>query len=541
MRINPRMIDVPGFGISMPKIDCLEIRANGVRKASIDIAKGADFGYHWQMLRRQPANVTKRYQSISHLIYVDQTNRIQSPWVNHVLNEFNREISSYDIGPLQLLQQRATMLPSSGATPDGIKRGLEAARSSRADLVVLLLPTSGSADASAYRYFKSQADQVYGFKSICMAEDKLLKGGLEKALRNSHHPGPGCLRYYMSGVALKLNIKLGNWNWEVSNNEIVPHLRGYQGTRLNTMVLGADVTHPSMASVPGTPSIAAVVGSVDLICGRMPGSMRCQPSRTELIEKLSEMVEERLADWNSAARTRGTLNELVLPSRIIYYRDGVSESQYAAIKAVELPQIKDGWARARAKALAAARPGAVIPTSLAVTVVLVSKRHNTRFYPNPKDHPLRDTPVNQSNGKGKGNLKPGVVIESVVTSPYWHDFYLNSHFGLQGTVRPCHYIVLEDENKLKAQQLQSFTFLLCHMYQRAMCAVSYATPTYYADRLCERGRHYLAEFFDGTVDVRGVSDEALQKRIRDTWCKGDPSRERKNPWHRNLDGTMFWL
>jgi len=173
--------------------------------------------------------------------------------------------------------------------------------------------------------------------------------------------------------------------------------------------------------------------------------------------------------------------------------------------------------------------------------VLVSKRHNTRFYPSEKGHPLRDDQGERT--KGKGNLKPGVVVESAVTSPYWHDFYLNSHFGLQGTVRPCHYIVLDDGNNMPAAVVQRLTFLLCHLYQRAMCAVSYATPTYYADRLCERGRHYLADFFDGHADVKGKTPESVQRMLDEGWYRreGGTAGERKNPWHPNLDGTMFWL
>jgi hypothetical protein len=43
-----------------------------------------------------------------------------------------------------------------------------------------------------------------------------------------------------------------------------------------TMVLGADVTHPSPLSAPGTPSIAAVVASVDSDFIQYPASLRIQ-------------------------------------------------------------------------------------------------------------------------------------------------------------------------------------------------------------------------------------------------------------------------
>lgn len=40
------------------------------------------------------------------------------------------------------------------------------------------------------------------------------------------------------------------------------------------MIMGADVTHPTVASPDGMPSIAAVVGSVDKEFGKFLGSMR---------------------------------------------------------------------------------------------------------------------------------------------------------------------------------------------------------------------------------------------------------------------------
>lgn len=531
----------------------------------MQIANNAAFGYHWEMSRNKPLKIEKKYGSkhgsITYLISIAPEK--DTSVIEHIGEEFNREIPSYDFGEVRLTPANWTGLPPNANAQD-IKGGLEAAAKAKADLVALLLPSSASSHARAYRYFKSQADQVYGFKTICMAEDKLKKGGLNKVNKvnkamssgkskggplnkamSSGQSQDGPLKYYMAGVALKLNLKLGNWNWEACGDlgEIRNYISHRVGARLNTLILGADVTHPGPNSVEGCPSVAAVVGNVDLVCGRMPGSMRYQLGRVEMIEKLGEMVEERLHDWNAEVRHKASqnYNQFDLPERILYYRDGVSESQYSAVKALEIPQIKAAWQRAKTKALAKGPLGLVIPKDVEVTCVLVSKRHNTRFYPTPHYHPLRDTNANTPRPKGKGNLKPGVVIESVVTSPYWHDFYLNSHFGLQGTVRPCHYIVIVDDNKTSATDIQRLTFLLCHMYQRAMCSVSYATPTYYADRLCERGRHYLSDFFDGSPTLQNMSADVVKKTVEEHWHRGDRNKERANPWHPNLDGTMFWL
>ena len=45
-----------------------------------------------------------------------------------------------------------------------------------------------------------------------------------------------------------------------------------------------------------------------------------------------------------------------------------------------------------------------------------------------------------------------------ICHPTEFDFYLNSHAGIQGTNRPCHYHVLLDEIKFGATELQLLTY-----------------------------------------------------------------------------------
>lgn len=48
-----------------------------------------------------------------------------------------------------------------------------------------------------------------------------------------------------------------------------------------TMLVGIDVTHPGPGSIKGTPSIAAVVASLDSDFGQFPASMQLQESKKE--------------------------------------------------------------------------------------------------------------------------------------------------------------------------------------------------------------------------------------------------------------------
>lgn len=60
-------------------------------------------------------------------------------------------------------------------------------------------------------------------------------------------------------------------------------------------------------------------------------------------------------------------------------------------------------------------------------------------------------------------LAAGTLIDRDICHPTEFDFYLNSHAGIQGTNRPCHYHVLLDESKFGAQELQLLTYRLVAM------------------------------------------------------------------------------
>ena len=103
--------------------------------------------------------------------------------------------------------------------------------------------------------------------------------------------------------------------------------------------------------------------------------------------------------------------------------------------------------------------------------------------------------------------------------------------------------------------LQRVTHALCYIYARATKGVSYCSPAYYADRLCDRGRAWLRDHLIGRMWVDKAPKEnpddfrnrARNEIDRDNYWRpknfnsqkyGQP---RKNPWHPNLDDIMFYL
>ena len=120
-------------------------------------------------------------------------------------------------------------------------------------------------------------DFIYpGIKRICSVDFGVRTQCLllEKALKERGQD------QYLSNVALKVNTKLGGVNHRVGGDALS------WLTRDPTMLVGIDVTHPGPASVPGTPSIAGVVGSVDQDFVQFPASLRLQKSKQEVSYQL---------------------------------------------------------------------------------------------------------------------------------------------------------------------------------------------------------------------------------------------------------------
>jgi len=155
------------------------------------------------------------------------------------------------------------------------------------------------------------------------------------------------------------------------------------------------------------------------------------------------------------------------PGRVLFFRDGVSEGEYAQVMEQEYKAIQEACAELITEGKIQQKP--------AITFVIVGKRHHTRFFPTPGSRPSKS-----------GNCPPGLVIDTEIISPNMFDFFLQSHAGLLGTSRPSHYVVLKDENKFTPDSLQALCYTLCHVYQRATRAVSIPAPVYYADIVCAR-------------------------------------------------------
>jgi hypothetical protein len=164
---------------------------------------------------------------------------------------------------------KADALSCGVAAPDSVEKDALSPQDEEAMLsggfVILIKPKRSIA---VYQCFKDLTDRTYGFHSICTSEapnyhskrtttnDRVYHSGQEKAISN-----------YFANITMKANLKFGGLNHTTENVRLKMQ---------ETMVLGADLSHPGPGAIQGCPSISAIVGSVDDDGGKYLGSMRLQ-------------------------------------------------------------------------------------------------------------------------------------------------------------------------------------------------------------------------------------------------------------------------
>ncbi|KAG6369734.1 putative argonaute-like protein [Boletus reticuloceps] len=367
------------------------------------------------------------------------------------------------------------------------------------DLVLVMLSND---DAAIYNGLKWLCDVKLDIATVCIQSEKVRKDRGQPQ--------------YFANVALKVNMKMGGINHTLDAKS------GAWLKSASTMIMGMDVTHPARGpSLEGTPSIVAVVASVDEHFAQYPAALAIRRSKVE-IDRDQDNGDGALRDmFISRFELYRAHNDGKLPERVILYRDGVSESQFMQVRQYELKQMKKAFEH-----FDSYQPK--------LSIVICGKRHHTRFYPTKPEDAAVD-----------GNPLPGTVVDRGVTPAYEFDFFLQPHGSLKGTARPTHYYVVHDENGFNADGLQRLTNDLSYMFQRATKAVSLVSPAYWADIACERGRCYLHKLLQGDKDggeaAKDNKGKKGKKRPEDTVFE-----KAEDMWGDGVSGprlrdTMFYL
>eukprot|EP00741_Cyanophora_paradoxa_P017219 tig00020961_g16631.t1 len=314
--------------------------------------------------------------------------------------------------------------PHPGAYAEAILKAL-GARARPFAIVLVLLPTDDK-------------DRYDALKRLLHVERGLPMQGL---VTRRYDKQRGWNASVVTKLALQMQAKLGACLW----NAQLPQAPQVQ----NAMFIGVDVCH-----LAGRASVAGFVASLR---PRVEGGEYFAQTRKqeaggqELMDHLGECLKEALELWRK--RNKGGL-----PSHVFFYRDGVGDGQLAEVVEREVTKVEE-----RLRAAAAPHD----PPKLCF--IVVKKRINTRFF-------LRE-------GAAVQNVRPGTVVDSVVTHRGWYDFFLASQHVTQGTATPTHYHVVRDGTNVEPAKLQLLTLALCYAYANWTGPVKVPAPCQLAHKL----------------------------------------------------------
>ncbi|KAH9282798.1 Protein argonaute-3 [Echinococcus granulosus] len=214
-----------------------------------------------------------------------------------------------------------------------------------------------------------------------------------------------------NNLMLKINAKLGGINW------VVEDLCRRRSDEL-LMVVGADVTHPGPTGGGRsfTKSVAAVVASISCDLMRYVAIVRQQDQIREG-KSTREDIDGMEGIFSDLLKTFAKNNNDRLPTKVIVYRDGVSEGQFDPVLRIELSAMQRACSNLRPDY----EPG--------ITFIVVQKRHHIRFNP---------------VGSRAKNVLPGTVVDAQITHHREFDFYLCSHEGIQ--VELAYVLLAPDES-----------------------------------------------------------------------------------------------
>ncbi|KAI5900235.1 Piwi-domain-containing protein [Schizophyllum commune H4-8] len=408
-------------------------------------------GGQWNLVKKLLADA----RALDNWAVVNFASNLSDNEVNRFVDNLSRACRTLGMRVSRPAEDRP-FRASGQAVRAGLANALNYLSVDRPALILVLLPESAKGIRQEVKHL---GDVAIGVITQCVRQNKVQKANDQ----------------YYNNVAIKINARLGGRAAQVQS-EVMARMRSAP-----YMIVGADVSHPA----PGQarPSMISLVYSTDADAVRYGAITDIQDARTERIENMERYAYDAIFAF--AKRNNPDGNVKNFPARVVFYRDGISEGEFAEVASREVADFKAGVQKAVDELKAAGR--AFWSEKLEgpqVTYIVVGKRHHVVFFPK--------TP--QDGDNRTGNLPSGFVTDRGLDSPFAPDFFLQSHSAIQGTSRSSHYVILHDEiwNFGNIDAIKLLSFHLCHTYAKATRAVSIPAPVYYADLACARGAFHFA-------------------------------------------------
>ncbi|KAL7672320.1 hypothetical protein ACOME3_007209 [Neoechinorhynchus agilis] len=306
-----------------------------------------------------------------------------------------------------------------------VQRVLEENDVDRAEMVVILM--SNYCSTGFYTTMKGCLSMGYGVPS------QFIK---EKNFRECKVP-------IMAKIGIQIGCKTGSEPWSVSG--------GFGESFRDAMVIGIDCYHSKMTS------ISAVVCSLNSTFSKCYSRCFTQSPGQELVTCLTMCLAEAINRYKKHNGNR-------VPTSIVVYRDGIGDGQLGYIGMSECQQIL----MAMSMVVGSNEDEAPRPK---LTYIVVKKRINSRFF------------TLGSSNKPMANPDGGLVVDRILTMERWRDFYLVPQQVTQGSATPSHFNILADKNKFSMDEVQQFSYKLCHMYFNWSGAIRVPAMCQYAHKL----------------------------------------------------------
>uniref|UniRef100_A0A0N5BD01 Piwi domain-containing protein n=1 Tax=Strongyloides papillosus TaxID=174720 RepID=A0A0N5BD01_STREA len=279
----------------------------------------------------------------------------------------------------------------------------------------------------------------------------------------------------LDNIIRKTNSKLGGLNFNVYMDE--RNLEKFNLSSKEVMYIGLDLS----LSVPGAvkQDLDTSVGGWCANLGKKHGQYVCdywfQNKKVDdayLIDSkiLESIFIHIMKKWKEESRKP--------PSKIVFFRCGLSDSQFEKSLEVELTQLIDLKAKV-------GRIFGVENFNCNYTFVFVSKQDNTRFYQLNQDGVVE-------------NIKPGTFISKEFSVGPNIKIYSKTNPSCLGTAKlPLYYLAYDDnvkEDKFTVDKLEKVVNMLCYTYDIIPSAVSIPAPAYIAAQSVKRGNNNLIGF-----------------------------------------------
>eukprot|EP01116_Phalansterium_solitarium_P014865 TRINITY_DN3274_c0_g2_i2.p1 TRINITY_DN3274_c0_g2~~TRINITY_DN3274_c0_g2_i2.p1 ORF type:complete len:705 (+),score=308.89 TRINITY_DN3274_c0_g2_i2:108-2222(+) len=250
------------------------------------------------------------------LVFVDKR---QGDATEEFLQRLARQGSGYGmtITPPQVIHRVDRLAEPSKSMPELMQQlAAQIKAPDRPQLLMVILPDE---DAGRYGEIKRLSDCIIGVPSQCIQSWKAF---------DARKFGD----QYLANICLKLNSKLGGMNWKIQGNLVC--------MTKPTIVFGADVHHPGAGDM-ARPSVASLVGSMDMFASQYYSSITVQDNRVENIQELEGMMRDALVVFYQRNGKRK-------PDQLFIIRDGVGEGQYEEVARKELQAIQTAAAKLEA-------------------------------------------------------------------------------------------------------------------------------------------------------------------------------------------------